>query len=62
MEKCETGILFTQKNHKGSLGQWYPYSTTWENKIVAIIYIYGARDILLLFFYHQDTELESLEI
>ena len=43
-------------NIKGSMGQKYPYSTRWEQNIVAILHIYGARKFFRLFCYHQDTE------
>ena len=56
------GPIFTEKNIKGSMGQTYPYSTRWKQNIVSILNIYEARAILLLFFYHQDTESESCEI
>ena len=32
----------------------YPYFTIWEVRNVVIVHIYGARDIVLLFFY-SDT-------
>ena len=43
---------------KGSMGQWYPYSKKWEKNVVAIIHIYEARGILLLFYDDQDTASE----
>ena len=54
--------IFTHNNIKISNGQWYPYSIIWEQNIVVIIHIYGARAISLLFCDHQDTEYESCEI
>ena len=36
-------------NIKGSMGQKYPYSTRWEQNIVAIPHIYGARAISYYF-------------
>ena len=38
------------------MGQQYPYSTRWKKNIVAILHIYGARAIFLVFFDHQETE------
>ena len=38
------------------------YSTRWVQSILASIYIYGARFIILLLCYCQDTESESQEI
>ena len=35
-----------------------PYSIKWVKNIVVIRHIDGARDIFLLFGYHQDTESE----
>ena len=40
--------IFTHKNIKGYMGQRYTYYTIWENNIVEIIHIYGARAIFLL--------------
>ena len=42
--------------------QRYLYSTRWEKNVVAIIHIYGARSIFLLFYDNQATESESCEI
>ena len=47
---------------KGSTGQQNPYYTRWEKNIVAIIYIYCTRAVILLFCDYQDTESESCEI
>ena len=44
------------------MGQLYPYYAKWVKTIVAILHIYGARDVLLLFCDHQDTESELLEV
>ena len=43
---------------KGSMGQWYSYSTKQEKNIVAILHTYGARSIFTLFYDDQDTESE----
>ena len=42
--------------------QRYTYYKKWEQNIVSIIHIYGARAIFLLFCDHQDTESESREV
>ena len=39
--------------------QQYPYYKRCEKKIVVVLHIYGALDILLLFCDHQDTDYES---
>ena len=44
------------------MGQQYTYSTRWEKNIVAIIHIYGATDIFLLFYDHQDIGSKPHEI
>ena len=44
------------------MGQLYQYSTRWGQNIVAIIHIYGAIVIVVLFCDHQDTESESCEV
>ena len=49
MEIGVSGPIFTYLNIKGSMGQRYAYSTKWEKNVLAIIYIYGARAIFLLF-------------
>ena len=41
------------------MGQQYPYSTIWDKHIVAVIHIYGVRDIFIQYSNHQDTESES---
>ena len=59
--------IFTQKNTKVIMGQWYPYSTIWEKNIAIIIHISGAWaifyyyviTIFLLFCIHQDTSLSN---
>ena len=56
------GPIFTNKNIKGYMGQQYPYSTRWEQNIVAIIHIYWGRVISLLLCDHQETESESYEM
>ena len=38
--------------------QLYPYSTRWEQNIVAILHIYGARALFVIFCDYQDTESE----
>ena len=48
--------IYPDKTEKGSMRQQHPYSTIWEKKMVVILCYYGARDILLLFCYHQGTE------
>ena len=40
------------------MGLQYTYTTRREQHIVAILHIYVARDIILLFCDHQDTESE----
>ena len=42
--------------------QKYPYSKRWEENIVVVLHICGARANILQFFDHQDTESESCEI
>ena len=56
-----SGPILTHKNIKASMGQQYIYHTIWE-KIVAILHIYGARAIFLLFGDHQDSGSESCEL
>ena len=58
MEVGVVGMILTQKNIKGSMGQQYPYSTIREKTIVIILNIYGDRAILLLFCVHHDTTSE----
>ena len=48
----------SRKALKCSVGQQYPYSTRWEQNIVSILHIYGARAILLIFCDCQETGLE----
>ena len=43
------------------MGQLYPHPTKWEEHILAILHIYGARAIFLLLYENQDTESESQE-
>ena len=66
-ESCEIEMsisqpIFTHK--KISKYIWYKDIHTMQDgrKNVAVIHIYGARDIYLLFCDHQDTESESQEI
>ena len=54
--------ISNQTHTKGSMVQQYTYSTVWEQNIVGIMFIYGARAIFLLFCYHKDIESESSEI
>ena len=42
--------IHTCKYIKGFMGQWYPHYFKWEENIVVILHIYGARTILLLFY------------
>ena len=58
MEISISKLIFTHKNIKVSMGQQYPYPTRQEQNAVAILRIYGAIHIFLLFFDHQDTEFE----
>ena len=44
------------------MGQWYSYSTKCEKNTVAILHVYGARGIFLLFYNDQDTAYEWWEI
>ena len=44
------------------MGQCYPHPTRWYKTIVAIIHIYGARTIFLLFYDNQNTDSESRDI
>ena len=44
------------------MGNWYPFPKKWEQNIVVILNIYGARSMFLLFCDHQDTEYESCGI
>ena len=41
---------------EGYTGQQYPHSKKLEKDTVAILHIYGARSIFLLFYDDQDTE------
>ena len=52
------GLIFTLKNIKVPMGQWYPYPTRWEKNVVAIIHIYGVEAIFLIFYDNQATESE----
>ena len=56
-----SGPILTHKNIKASMGQQYIYHTIWE-KIVAILHIYGARAVFLLFGDHQDIGSVSCEL
>ena len=42
--------------------QLYPYSTKWEDHILAIFHIYGDRGIFLLFYDDKDTLSTSCEM
>ena len=43
------------------MGQRYTYLTIWEKKL-AILHIYGARAVFLLFCDHQDIRSESCKL
>ena len=62
MEIAVAGPIFIQINIEVSIGQKYLYHTRWEQNIVEILYIYGARAIYLLFYDNQGTESEWREI
>ena len=51
-----------RKIMKGSMRQRYPYTTRWVKNIVVIPIIYGFKVVILIFYYHQDTEYEKYEI
>ena len=55
MEIVVAGPICNHKNIKGSILQLYPYSKRWEQTIVAFLYNYGARAIIIIFCDHQDT-------
>ena len=38
--------------------QWYQYCKKWEENIVVILHIYGAKDIFLLFYDDLDNKSE----
>ena len=62
--KIEIGVawkIFINQNIKGSVRQWYPYSTRLDKDIVSIILIYGDRAIFLIFYDNTDTESKSSE-
>ena len=54
--------ILIQKNIKQYMGQQYRHPTRWEKMIVAVMKIYGARAIFLIFCYYQDTKSKSQEI
>ena len=58
---CVAGTIFTHPNIRCPIGKRYAYSTRWWKNILAIVHIYGAWAISLLFCDHQDTESESQE-
>ena len=54
LEIGEVGPMFTYiYKIKGYMGQQYPYFTIWEQNIVAILQIHGARAI---FYYFEITK------
>ena len=55
---CSLTNIHREKNTKGSMIQEYIPSKRREREIVAIINIYGAISISLLFCDNQDTEYE----
>ena len=56
---CVAGTIFTHPNIRCPIVKRYAYSTRWWKNILAIVHIYGAWAISLLFCNHQDTESES---
>ena len=58
IENSVSGPIFTQKNTKFSKWPGYSSSTILEKIFVAILHIYEAKIILLLFCDHQCTESE----
>ena len=54
--------IFTHINIKGSMGQRYIHSKIWEENVVAILHLYGAKAISLILRDHQETESEFCEI
>ena len=58
MEIDEAGPIFAQKPIKDYMGERYLYPIVWEQNIVAIVHIYGARAVLLLFLDYRYTESE----
>ena len=47
-------LIFSHKNIKCYLRQWYTYYTKWEKYNVVMLHIYWARAIFLLFYDDQD--------
>ena len=43
---------------RGSMWQWYPYSTKCDKNNGVIVHFYVAREILLLFYDDGDTDSE----
>ena len=41
---------------KGSMRQWYLYSTKWDKNMVVILHIDGDKAICLIFYDGRDTE------
>ena len=62
MEKVVAGKIFNNINIKGCIQQIYKYDTRWKKYIVAIIHFYGAKSILLLFYFIQELESELCKI
>ena len=54
--------IFKPENIKESMGQWYTYYTIWEHNIVAILHIYGARDLSLLFVITQTLNVSPMKL
>ena len=61
MEISVAGLIFTHK-YQRIHGTTISIFNKMRENILAIIRIYGARAILLIFYYNQDTEYESQEI
>ena len=58
MEIGVSESILTHNIIKGCMGKLLSYSTIWEENIVEVLHIYGARAIFLHFCDQQDTELE----
>ena len=52
------GPILTQKKHKNLYGKTISILYNMGENVMALLPIYGARDILLLFYNHQGTESE----
>ena len=62
MKICVVEPILTQKNTPKYLWKTISMIYNADEKFVARIHIYGARNKFLPFFYHQDTESESREM